>query len=111
VINLQTRLRPVRSVKGLLLFALGASVVYWSCSVWLMTAARNLIESSGPSEFLLDPQFGPNRYCGATLYSVGFWQQGPGIPERQGYVCGGLFSKAQFRIVPFDQGLTVEEIT
>jgi hypothetical protein len=76
-----------------------------------MTAARNLIESTGPSEYLLDPEFGPNPLCGVTLYSVGFWQQGPGIPERQGYICGGLFGSAKFRIVPFDQGLTFEEIT
>src|SRR4051812_1310979 len=69
-----------------------------------MSAAAALIRST-PSESVLELQWGANANCpGVTLASVAFWQQGPHLPERQGYVCGGLVSAPTIVVVPFGAG-------
>jgi hypothetical protein len=65
-----------------------------------LTVARSMLERAGPSEMLVEVQYGPNRACGGDFISVGFWQQGPAFKrERQGYVCGGLGGVDKFEPV------------
>lgn len=69
-----------------------------------LAAARDVMERTGPSEYSLEISYGPNSRCDG-LASVGFWQHGPGIPERQGYICGGVLTSPRMELVPFDEGL------
>jgi hypothetical protein len=94
-----------------LMLVITAIVIYGYCNYIRLDAALAVIKSVGPSEYRIGVKLGLNPRCGLTFVSVGFWQQGPGIPERQGYICGGLFTSAKMEVVPFDQGLILEEIT
>lgn len=83
--------------------------IFGYCNYLRLEAARAKIRSSGPSEFTIGLKLGFNPRCGLTFISVGFWQQGPGIPERQGYICGGVLTSAEMRLVPFDAGLVLND--
>jgi hypothetical protein len=91
---------------GLLVVTLA---IFGYCNHLRLEAAQAKIQSSGPSEFRTGLKLGLNPRCGMTFISVGFWQQGPGIPERQGYICGGVLTSAEMKLVPFDAGLILND--
>lgn len=100
-----------RSLSKALFLLITAIVLLGYCNYIRLEAAKAAIKSAGPSEYSIGLKIGFNPRCGLTFVSVGFWQQGPRIPERQGYICGGLFTSTKIELVPFDEGLILEDIT
>jgi len=75
-----------------------------------LTAARYALEQEGPSEFVQKLRYGfTHSKCQGDFITVIFWQRGPKIPEREGYVCGGVFSPAHIEILP-DAQQEIEEL-
>ena len=68
-----------------------------------LEAARTVLERAGPSEITTTLTYGFNERC-SDIVSVAFWQRGPHMAERQGYVCGGAFGSARIEVVPFAKG-------
>ena len=80
-------------------------MVAWAFFMARDHGARELLREK-PSEKIIQHQFGYNPYCG-SYHSVGFWQQGPTVEERQGFICGGVISDRYLVTVPFHEGLTI----
>jgi len=100
------RIKILAIMVGTLLLAFGF--------LWIgdrhLTAARYALEQEGPSEFVLKLRYGfTHSKCQGDFITVIFWQRGPKIPEREGYVCGGVFSPAHIEILP-DAQQEIEEL-
>ncbi len=76
-----------------------ALVAIWVGNIVRLQSARAVLDRAGPSERLIELELGFNAYCGGDLISARFWQRGPRIPERWGYICGGVISQAIIRPV------------
>lgn len=99
-----------RSPRKIVLAVLIFIVLGWLICSWIgnhqLHNAKVLLEQAGPAELELHARYGfTHSRCGSDFVTVIFWQRGPRIPERQGYVCGGLFHPSEIQIVPFDEGL------
>lgn len=75
----------------------------WAASV-KREAAIALLKAQGPSEIDAHVVYGFDHVrCSGEAMVVAFWQRGPNIPERQGYVCGGILAAPVIELVPFDE--------
>ena len=95
--------RPVKSLVALVLVL----SLFGLQNYIRLAAAKKALQTVGPSEYALAVQYGYNARCHSVV-AVGFWQRGPKIPERQGYVCGGFVTGAEILVVPHNEGRAID---
>jgi hypothetical protein len=97
-------------LSGAPILLIAAVAIYAYSNQLRLESADAFLKGMGPSEQSIGLKLGFNPRCGITFVSVGFWQRGPRLPERQGYICGGLFTSPRMEVVPFHAGLVLEDI-